>query len=273
MLAVAAAAGLFIGLSLGALGGGGSILAVPVLVYLLGQTPVAATTGSLVIVGISSLAGAVAAWRQGNVLVGRGLAFGALGTVGATGGAILSVRVDEKLLLALFAVLMLVVAAVMLTKQLRHRSTRSVEEGSPRVDDPIITVSPTFACNCPIALKVLLTALVVGLMTGFFGVGGGFLVVPALVLALRLPMPLAVGTSLAVITINSAAGFATRVSQGTDLDWVSLGVLTAAAVLGGVLGTRVTSRVDPRRLGIAFGVLLLGVASYTAWQSIPALLS
>lgn len=273
MLAVAAAAGLFIGLSLGALGGGGSILAVPVLVYLLGQTPVAATTGSLVIVGISSLAGALAAWRQGNVLVGRGLAFGAIGTAGAAGGAMLSVQVDQKLLLALFAVLMLVVAAVMLTKQLRNRSRGSREGGSPGVDDPIITVSPTFACNCPVAAKVVVTALVVGLVTGFFGVGGGFLVVPALVLALRLPMPVAVGTSLAVITINSAAAFATRVSHGTDLDWVSLGVLTGAAVVGGVLGTRVAARVHPRRLGVAFGALLLAVASYTAWQSIPALLA
>ncbi len=270
MLIVAIAAGVFIGLSLGALGGGGSILAVPILVYLLGQTPVAATTGSLLIVGISSLTGAVAAWRAGNVYLARGVAFGLIGMIGAAVGGTLSVRVDPKLLLALFAVLMLVVAFVMLTRQLRTRGGGR-SEPSPHVDDPIIAVRPTFMCNCPVAAKVVVTALVVGLMTGFFGVGGGFLVVPALVLALRLPMPIAVGTSLAVITINSAAAFVTRLGTGAHLDWVPVIALTGAAIVGSLLGARVATRVDPRRLGLAFSVLLVAVASYTAWQSFPAL--
>lgn len=272
MLVIAIAAGVFIGLSLGALGGGGSILAVPILVYLLDQSPVAATTGSLLIVGISSATGAVAAWRAGNVYLARGVAFGLVGMIGAAVGGTLSTRVDPKLLLALFAVLMLVVAAVMLTRQLRTRGRRH-SEPSPRLDDPIVAVRPTFMCNCPVAAKVVVTALVVGLMTGFFGVGGGFLVVPALVLALRLPMPIAVGTSLAVITINSAAAFVTRLGAGAHLDWAPVIALTAAAVVGSLLGARLATRVDPRRLGTAFSVLLVAVAAYTASQSLPALLS
>jgi uncharacterized membrane protein YfcA len=269
MLVVAVLAGLLIGLSLGALGGGGSILAVPALVYLLDQSPVAATTGALLVVGISAATGAVAAWRQGQVYVGRGLVFGLVGTVGAAAGATWSVHVDPDLLLACFAALMLVVAVVMLARQRGGARERL----SPQIDEPIIQVSPTFFCNCPRALKVLVTALVVGTLTGFLGVGGGFLVVPALVLALALPMPVAVGTSLLVITVNSAAAFAVRLGHGVELDWAVVGLLTAAAVLGSLLGARVAARLDPRTLGLAFSVLLLGVAGYTAWQSLPALLA
>jgi uncharacterized membrane protein YfcA len=97
--------------------------------------------------------------------------------------------------------------------------------------------------------------------------------VPALVLALDLPMPIAVGTSLAVIAINSAAAFVTRVSGGAHLDWVPVIALTVAAVVGSMLGARVASRVDARKLGMAFSVLLVAVAVYTAWQSLPALIA
>ncbi len=272
-LVVAAAAGVLIGLSLGALGGGGSILAVPVLVYLLDQTPVAATTGSLLIVGISALTGAVAARREGNVYVAQGLVFGLTGVAGAAVGATLSTRVGEDVLLAGFAALMLVVAGVMLSKSLRGGPSDRSSLGSVQVDDPIISISPGFACNCPRALKFVVTALVIGVTTGFFGVGGGFLVVPALVLALGLPMPVAVGTSLLVITVNSAGALAVRLGHGVALDWGVVLTLTAAAILGSLFGARVASRLDPRALSLSFSVLLLGVAGYTAWQSVPTLLS
>ena len=263
-LVVAVLAGLLIGLSLGALGGGGSILAVPVLVYLLDQTPVAATTASLLIVGISSAAGAVAAHRRGNVYVGRGFAFALVGTVGAALGATWSVLVDPDVLLVSFAVLMLVVALVMLVR--RGRSP------GDRPDSPIITVSPHFMCDCPRALKVLVTGLAVGLLTGFLGVGGGFLVVPALVLALSLGLPQAVGTSLLVIAVNSAAAFVVRLGHGVHVDWLPVAVLTAMAVVGSLLGARVASRLPARTLTVGFAVLLLGVAGYTASQSLPALM-
>ena len=265
-LLIAVLAGLLIGLSLGALGGGGSILAVPVLVYLLDQTPVAATTASLLIVGISSAAGAVAAHRRGNVLVGRGFAFALVGTVGAALGATWSVLVDPDVLLASFAVLMLVVATVMLAR-------RGRPAGLSRADEPILTITPHFTCDCPRALKVLVTGIAVGLLTGFLGVGGGFLVVPALVLALSLALPEAVGTSLLVIAVNSAAAFAVRIGHGVDIDWLPVAVLTLMAVAGSLLGARVSARVSSRTLSAGFAALLLGVAGYTAWQSIPALLA
>ena len=279
-LAIAVVAGLLIGLSLGALGGGGSVLAVPVLVYTLGQSAGQATTGSLVVVGVTSLVGAVTAQRAGNVLLGRGVAFGAVAVGGAAGGARLSGLVAEPVLLAAFAGLLVVVAVVMAVRQVRaHRADRTQGchgdgpggRRRPQLDDPIISFSPTFACQCPRALKVLVTATVVGLLTGFLGVGGGFLVVPALVLALGLPMEFAAGTSLVVITIASAAALAVRAGTGTHPDWAVVALLTVAAMVGGYAGGRAATRVDTRRLQAAFTVLLFLVAAYTAVQAVPAL--
>jgi uncharacterized membrane protein YfcA len=275
---VALVAGALIGLSLGALGGGGSILAVPVLVYGLGESPAQATTGSLVVVGVTSLLGAVTAHRAGNVLLGRGIAFGTVAVGGAVAGAKASAHVAEPVLLAAFSVLMLVVGGLMVVRQLRGRRAGGREPHTrATLDDPIISLrlnaagAPTFACQCPRALKVLVTATVVGLLTGFLGVGGGFLVVPALVLALALPMEYAAGTSLVVITITSAAALATRAGAGVHPDWTLVLLLTAASAVGGVLGARLAARTDTRRLAAAFSGLVLAVALATAAQAIPAL--
>jgi hypothetical protein len=261
MLVVAVLAGLAIGLSLGALGSGGSILAVPVLVYLLDQSPLEATTGSLVVVAAAALTGALLAHRGGHVHVGRGLGFALLGTAGAAVGATWSVRVDPDVLMASFAVLLLVVAATMTRRLLRNPGGRSAVL---EVDAPIISVSPTFVCDCPRALKMVVAGVVVGALTGFLGVGGGFLVVPALVLALGLPMPAAVGTSLLVIAVNSMAAFGVRLAHGVDLEWAPLLLLTGTAVLGSIAGREVAGRVDGRRLGIGFVGLLVAVGGYTA---------
>lgn len=267
---VAVLAGALIGLSLGALGSGGSILAVPVLVTLLDQSPLQATTGSLVVVGVSALIGAVGAARQGNVLLARGVAFGAVATGGAVLGAAVSVRIDEDLLLALFAGLLLVVAGLMVVRDVKGRGTAEPERRDS--DATIIQVSPTFACNCPRALKVLLTATAVGLLTGFFGVGGGFLVVPALVLALGLSARSAAGTSLVVIAITSAVALATRAGAGAAPDWTLVAVLTVAAALGALVGSRIASRTDTRRLARAFEGLIVLVAIGMAAVALPALL-
>jgi uncharacterized membrane protein YfcA len=272
-LLLAVAAGALIGLSLGALGGGGSILAVPVLVYLLDQSASQATTGSLVVVGVTSLIGAIAAHRAGNVLLGRGLVFGLVAIGGAVAGAEASDRVSEEVLLAAFAALMLLVGGMLAWRQLRHRRGDDARHvARPTLDDPIITFSPTFACQCPRALKVLLTATVVGALTGFLGVGGGFLVVPALLLALALPMEYAAGTSLVVITITSAAALVVRAGSGDPPDWATVAVLTATSAAAAVAGARLADRVDTHRLQAAFAVLVLGVAVYTAAQALPALL-
>lgn len=266
---IAVLAGALIGLSLGALGGGGSILVVPVLVYGLGQTPIQATTGSLVVVGVTSLAGALTAWRAGNVLPGRGVAFGLVAIVGAAAGAKASAHVDGAVLLAAFAVLMLLVGGMMAARQLRGGSTIA---DRPALDAPIIAFSPTFACQCPRALKVLVTATVVGLLTGFLGVGGGFLVVPALLLGLGLPMRYAAGTSLVVISMTSATALAVRAGAGLQPDWWLVLLLTTASAAGGYAGVRLACHLDTKRLTGAFTALVLAVAVYTASQALPALL-
>jgi uncharacterized membrane protein YfcA len=304
-LLIAVVSGALIGLSLGALGGGGSILAVPVLVYALGQSPAQATTGSLVVVGVTSLISGLAAYRAGNVLIARGITFGFVAIGGAAAGAKLSTPVSEPVLLVAFAVVMLVVGGLMGVRQLRlwqhsrvgrdrelhavsvasrapgssRSGTRTTTEPSssarpkrPTLDDPIITFSPVFACQCPRALKVLVTATAVGLLTGFLGVGGGFLVVPALMLALALPMEYAVGTSLVVITLTSAMALGVRVGVGSTPDWGVVLALTIASVAGGLFGARLADRTDTTRLSGAFTLVVLGVAVYTAARAIPALI-
>jgi uncharacterized membrane protein YfcA len=227
--ALAIPIGLLIGLTMGALGGGGSILTVPALVYLLDQNTQAATTGSLLIVGITALAAMVAHYRAGRVRVSQGVVFGVLGIAGSYVGSLLSVRVAPEVLLA------------------------------------------SFSCAWSRALKVLITASAVGLLTGFFGVGGGFAAVPALVLVLGFTMPVAVGTSLLVIAINSVSAVVSRVGHGVHLDWTLLGVFTLAAIVGSLLGGRLAARVRPERLTAAFTVLLVAVALYTATRSFPQL--
>lgn len=270
-LAVIVVAGALIGISLGALGGGGSVLTVPALVYGLGQSAGQATTGSLLVVGITSLAGAIAAYRSGNVLLTRGLAFGAVAIGGAAAGAKASSLVPQPVLLAAFAGLLLVVAGVMTARQLRSRRGQPEARPDSNAGDPIIALKPSFACDCRRSLKVLVTATVVGLLTGFLGVGGGFLVVPALVLALGLPMAFAAGTSLVVITITSASALAVRAGTGAHPAWGLVALLTAVAVAGSWAGAQLAARTDTRRLQAAFTVLLLLVAGYTAWRALPAL--
>lgn len=268
-VALAVVAGVLIGLSLGALGGGGSVLAVPILVYALGQSPAQATTGSLVVVGVTALIGAITAYRADRVLIARGVSFGVNALGGAVVGAKASARVPEPVLLACFAALMLLVAGVMAIRLLPGNGA-SRRPGS--LEDPIITVRPTFACRCPRALLVLVSATAVGFLTGFLGVGGGFLVVPALLIALALPMASAVGTSLVVITLTSAVALAVRAGAGASPDWRLVLVLTGASAAGAVAGARLASRTDARRLSIAFTVLVLAVAVYTAIRALPALL-
>ncbi len=284
ILLLAVLAGALIGLSLGALGGGGSILAVPVLVYLLDQDAGQATTGSLVVVGATSLIGAVTAHRAGNVMLGRGVAFGVVAIGGAAAGAKASAHVADSVLLATFAALMLLVGGMMAFRQLQHaRHSRPSSRGQqrdpgrsypprPTLDDPIIAFREGFLCDCPRAVKVLVTATVVGLLTGFLGVGGGFLVVPALVLALGLPMTYAAGSSLVVITLTSTAALAVRAGVGATPDWALVAALTAASAVGGFAGARLADRIDTTKLAAGFTVLVLGVAGYTATQALPALI-
>ena len=263
-LLLAAAVGLAIGLTLGALGGGGSILAVPALVLLLGQDATAATTTSLLVVGISSLVGMLPHARAGRVRVVQALVIGALGTLGSFVGSRLSAAVDDAVLMTAFAALMAVVAVLML---------RRTESGGPaRGLGPIVTRRP-FTISWPRAGALLVLATVIGLLTGFFGVGGGFLVVPALVLVLGFDMRVAVGTSLLVIAVNSATALASRAGgTGVELDWALVLTFTGVTVLGTLAGGRVADRLPTQRLNQAFAGLVLVVALVTAATSVPDLL-
>ena len=247
MVAIAVVAGAVIGLSMGALGGGGSILAVPVLVYALYLDPQAATTASLVIVGVTAIVAAISHARAGRVDWRAALIFGALGIPASIGGSLLNRAVDPQVLLLAFAALMLVAAAAM------YRRSRTSEQAST-------TPSPTGATQ---VVRVVVVALVVGFLTGFLGVGGGFIIVPALVLAMGFGMPTAVGTSLVIISITSLAAFVERLGHGA-IAWDVILPFTAAAIAGSLVGKRLSERVSAAALTRAFAVLLVLVAGYVA---------
>jgi uncharacterized membrane protein YfcA len=270
VLALAVLVGLAIGASLGALGGGGSILTVPALVYLLGQSAHSATTVSLVVVGVSALAGMALHARAGRVRLAEGATFGALGAAGSVLGSRLSAGVAEPVLLSAFGGLMLAAAGAMAVRSRRQAGTgqdAGIAEGTDAPGPPV--VAQRKVRRRPVT--VVAAASVVGLVTGFFGVGGGFVVLPALVLVLGFEMSVAVGTSLLVIAVNSAVALAARIGTHVHVDWPLLLVFTAAAMTGALLGTRLASFVSPRRLASSFTVLLVAVALYTIARSVAQL--
>jgi uncharacterized membrane protein YfcA len=232
---------------MGALGGGGSILAVPVLVYALYLDPQAATSASLIIVGVTATVAAISHARAGRVDWRAALIFGALGIPASIGGSMLNRAVDPQVLLLAFAALMLVAAAAM------YRRSRATETMS----------APTSPTGPAQVARVVLVALAVGFLTGFLGVGGGFLIVPALVLAMGFGMPTAVGTSLVIISITSLAALVERAGHGA-IAWEIVLPFTAAAIAGSLFGKRLSERVSAATLTRAFAVLLVLVAGYVA---------
>lgn len=267
MFLVAIPSGMLIGLSLGTLGGGGSILTVPALVYLLGFYPHTATTSSLLIVGITSLIGLVPHVQAGRVRTLEGVVFGVLGVVGSFVGSELSAVVPGEALLAAFAVLILVVSIVML-RRVRRMPARSSPDGPGEGES--VALLP-LRKNMRVLVRVVVAATIVGVLTGFFGVGGGFVLVPALTLALGYSTPTAVGTSLLVIVINSLTALVFRVGDGWDFDWIVIGIFIATAICGSLLGGRLAGWLSNRHLTTAFAVLLIGVACYTGGSSVLAL--
>ena len=242
-----------IGLSLGALGAGGSILTVPILVYVLGLPVQAATGTSLAIVGLNAAAGATDQLRRGRALPKTGAAFGASGLVGALAGAWLNHQLRGDVVLVLFALLMIAAAVAM---------------GRRRGGDPDRVFDERYGLRDWARLGLL--GLVVGFLTGFFGVGGGFLIVPALVLVVGLPMRYAVGTSLLAITLNAAWGLLGHLSLG-GLEWGLTGLFVAGGLAGVLVGGRLAGRLPDASLRRGFAVLILGVAVYTFARSASAL--
>lgn len=290
VLLLAVPLGVLIGLSLGALGGGGSILTVPALVYVLGQNAHGATTASLVVVGLSALVGMAGHLHAGRVDVRLGVVFGILGVGGSYVGSRLSARIDPNLLLAAFSVLIAVAAVSMLRRLRRARMYGPApvlatgadplpwDDDSESPDGPggfpggVGTRTGGSSVRSASPVKLAAAATVVGLLTGFFGVGGGFVVVPALVLAVGLDMQVAVGTSLLVIAINSASALLARLGTHSHVDVALIMVFTAAAMFGALAGNRVVSRTRTERLVHSFALLLVLVAVYTAARSLPHLL-
>lgn len=242
-LALAGILAVGVGLSLGVLGGGGSILTLPILLYVLHLPEQEAITASLVVVGVTSLAAMVPHARAGNVDLRTGLVFAAAGTVGAFGGGWVAGYLPGKLLLGVFVAVM-VVAGVAMIRGRRGDGT-ATPASAPR------TLAAGFGA---------------GTMTGLVGAGGGFVVVPALTLFGGLDVRRAVGTSLLVITLNTAAGFAGHALHAR-IDPVSTAVVTGAAVAGSVLGGAVSQRVPQQVLRRGFGVFVLVMAAFMAWKA------
>ncbi len=260
--------GFLIGISLGALGGGGSILAVPALVYAAGQSPRHATTTSLVLVAATATVGLIPHWRAGRVRARAGALFGAAGIGGSLLGSHWNGIVDPDVLLLAFAGLMTVAAAGMWRRASAVPARDAVPRSLGAAAAPVM-VAPQRA-NPATVVRVLAAGSVVGLLTGFFGVGGGFVIVPALVLALDFTMTEAVGTSLLVIAINSIVALTTRLHGGA-IDWTTVATFTVASLAGVVLGSRLADRHDPSKLQRGFVLLLVVVALYTAIRSLEAL--
>ncbi|MEU5999043.1 sulfite exporter TauE/SafE family protein [Streptomyces sp. NPDC047197] len=233
-------AGALVGLALGSLGAGGSILTVPALTYLLGFSPAEATTASLIIVIATSLTALVAHARAGTVRWRAGLLFAAAGLLPAAAAGLLSARIPATVLTLAFAAL-----AVLAGLRMLHPRTPPVNG----------TVSAPRATGAGAAL---------GAVTGFLGVGGGFLAVPALVAALAVPMSAAVGTSLLVIVANALVALAARAATEVSLDWALIMPFIATAVLGAWDGKRLSAKVQPAVLQQVFGGLLLTVAAVMA---------
>ncbi|MGR8919657.1 MAG: sulfite exporter TauE/SafE family protein [Gammaproteobacteria bacterium] len=236
-------AGLVIGLLLGLTGGGGSILTVPLLVYVVGLDAKIAIATSLLIVGLASLAALLAHSRAGNVYWRTGIVFGLAGMVGAYGGGRVAQYIADAVLLLLFAGVMIGSGSAMLRRGGARASAADGAGGAPRS-----------------WLKIVLDGLVVGVVTGLVGAGGGFLVVPALALLGGLPMHAAVGTSLLVIAMKCFAGLAGYIAH-VPIDVNAALIVSVLAIAGTLIGTRISRLVSGAQLQRGFGAFVLLVAA------------
>ena len=247
MIPLELALGFGIGLSLGLLGGGGSILTVPALVYLVGQTPQAAVTTSLAIVGANSLMGAMFHRAQGTLNWKVAFLFGGAGMLTSYFSANISKQLPPAVLLIAFAILMLSIGIMLFIRG---------EDASAE----ITTAKPI--------LLVLTSGAGVGLLTGVLGVGGGFLVVPALVMLVGLPVQVAVGTSLVVIAMNSAAGFLGHAGAAT-FDPAMMLVFVTAGLVGTFAGTKISRRISSSKLQKAFAGFVVLLAFFLLYDNLP----
>jgi len=250
------AGALVIGISLGLLGSGGSILTVPILAYAIGQPEKLAIAGSLAIVGGISLLGAIPYALRGDVVWRSVLWFGLPGMLGTVIGAQISRFLPGALQLTIFACVMLIAATRML------RSAVATAPGA-------LEALPQRRSH------IVRDGLAVGVLTGLVGIGGGFLIVPALVLLGGLAMRQAVATSLVVITLNAFSGFVKHAlvlrSLGLSLDWTVIAQFIAIGGSGAVLGNLLGGRLPQPQLRRAFAVMLVVMGAYMLWREAPRL--
>ena len=249
MLVLALLLSTLIGISLGLLGGGGSILTTPILIYALGVEPKAAIATSLLVVGVTGIAGLLQHARAGNVDWRTGMIFGVAGMAGAYAGGVVAGWIPAQVLMALFALMMLATSVAMF----RGRKEAGQDGQAGQTGQAV--------------WKIMLDGLVVGLITGLVGAGGGFLVVPALALLGGLPMKRAIGTSLLVISMKSFAGYAGHATH-VDVDLQLAATVAGAAVAGSFAGSLLSTRISPDSLRRGFAVFVLCMGSFVLYQQI-----
>lgn len=265
MWAVSLIFGTIVGLSLGLTGGGGAVFAVPLLVYGLGVAPREAVSLSLVVVGVTALVGFLHRWFLGEVGLRTGALFAVAGMLGAPEGVWMAGRLPEPLLLLFFAVLMVVVALQLW----RHAQDRllPLDENSPIMPrlfqrDASGRLILTFRNTA----ALLLLGFVTGILSGLFGVGGGFVIVPALVLITHMPIQRAVGTSLMVITLVSLSGVISHANAGREISLALATPLGLGAIVGLFAGQRIGHRIPSSILQRGFALAILGVAAFVIVQ-------
>lgn len=283
MILTALAVGALIGLVVGALGAGGGILSVPALIYLLGVAPHEATSASLVIVLFTALAALGGRIGKNTICYQIALVFAALATVGTWLGSLANQAVSADLLMYAFALLLICVGLVMLRRAYPGLFRGAARAGSSGVfsddgaaaADNVGGTSSTPALRAVSAMgevtsigavplwRVALVATITGALTGFFGVGGGFAIVPALTLVLHLPIKRAASTSLLIMAITAVVALVARAQTSLNVDLGVIGAFTVASMLGGVAGAPLTRKVSSQKLTASFAALLLAVAVAT----------
>ena len=283
MILTALAVGALIGLVVGALGAGGGILSVPALIYLLGVAPHEATSASLVIVLFTALAALGGRIGKNTICYQIALVFAALATVGTWLGSLANQAVSADLLMYAFALLLICVGLVMLRRAYPGLFRGAARAGSSGVfsDDGVAAADDAGGTGSTPALRAVsamgevtsigaaplwrgaLVATVTGALTGFFGVGGGFAIVPALTLVLHLPIKRAASTSLLIMAITAVVALVARAQTSLNVDLGVIGAFTVASMLGGVAGAPLTRKVSSQKLTASFAALLLAVAVAT----------
>ena len=290
MILTALAVGALIGLVVGALGAGGGILSVPALIYLLGVAPHEATSASLVIVLFTALAALGGRIGKNTICYQIALVFAALATVGTWLGSLANQAVSADLLMYAFALLLICVGLVMLRRAYPGflRVSPGLFRGAARAgssgvfsDDGAAAADNAGGTGSTPALRavsamgevtsigavplwrVALVATITGALTGFFGVGGGFAIVPALTLVLHLPIKRAASTSLLIMAITAVVALVARAQTSLNVDLGVIGAFTVASMLGGVAGAPLTRKVSSQKLTASFAALLLAVAVAT----------